>query len=275
MQISDIPARLPIPFANSGPKNSIPTASQIAITPGAASLTDGFPPLTMTPVAAGGVPPFGQDMNGILFATSAWSRWVAAGAPVSYDATFQTAIGGYPRGAMLVSSVPGRFWVSTVDNNVTNPNSGGAGWQPFAPSGAGVLVSLASPLTIGNNSETAVTWPTPIYDDLTFWSSGAPTRLTIPSNVSRIRISCQTTWDNQTSGDRKMRVVKNGADEGNGLPAMRLPSAGSGDVTALNAAGGVVNVTAGDYLQLLVIQDRGANLDLRATNTWMQIEVVR
>ena len=33
---------------------------------GAASYTDGFPPLNFTPVAAGGVPPYGADMNGIL-----------------------------------------------------------------------------------------------------------------------------------------------------------------------------------------------------------------
>ncbi|NKE43590.1 hypothetical protein HB662_02295 [Roseomonas frigidaquae] len=141
--------------------------------------------------------------------------------------------------------------------------------------GRGVLVSLASPMTIGNASETIVTWPTPIYDDAGFWVSGFPTSLTVPAGVSRIRVVCQATWDNEAVGDRKMRVLINGVEEGDGLPAMRLPSAGDLDVTILNASGGVVPVTPGDYIQLAVFQDRGANLNLRATNTWMYIEALR
>lgn len=141
--------------------------------------------------------------------------------------------------------------------------------------GRGVLVALTSAVTIGNAAETMVTWPAPIYDDAGFWSSGAPTRLTVPSGVSRIKVSAQTTWDNQATGDRKFRVLRNGSQEGNGLPAMRLPTAGVVDVTVLNASGGIVAVTPGDYIQLAVLQDRGANLDLRAVNTFMHIEVLR
>jgi hypothetical protein len=131
MLASAIPAKLSIPFANSGTKNTIPTASQIGVTPGAASLTDGFPPLTMTAVAAGGVPPFGQDMNGILYAMSAWQQWQGAGGQVAYDISFSTSIGGYPKGAVLTSTTAGMFWVSTADNNTTNPDSGGSNWLPM------------------------------------------------------------------------------------------------------------------------------------------------
>ena len=79
MQLSNSPGKLVLPFASAGNKNSIPVDSQIGITPGAASLADGFPPLTMTPVTAGGVPPTGPDMNGILFELSAVVRWANAG----------------------------------------------------------------------------------------------------------------------------------------------------------------------------------------------------
>lgn len=75
MQASNIPSKVPLPFANSGTKNAIPTASQIGVTPGAASLTDGFPPLTMTPLASGGVPPAGADFNGILNLITAIQQW--------------------------------------------------------------------------------------------------------------------------------------------------------------------------------------------------------
>lgn len=141
--------------------------------------------------------------------------------------------------------------------------------------GRGVLVALSSNAVIANAVETMITWPAPIYDDAGFWGVGAPTRLTVPVGVSRLRITCQTTWDAQATGDRKLRVLKNGSIEGNGLPAMRLSGAGAADVTILNASAGIVPVTPGDYIQLAVYQDRGANLDLRAVNTWMHVEAAR
>lgn len=53
-----------------------------------------------------------------------------------YDAAFQTAVGGYPAGAEVLSATtPGLSWMSTTDNNTTNPDTGGAGWlaQYFSP----------------------------------------------------------------------------------------------------------------------------------------------
>lgn len=139
MDDSSIPTRFPIPWANSaGPSfiRTIPTNSQIPIQAGAASLTDGFPPDCFTPVGAGGTPPFGQDFNGILNEITKWLIWYQGGAPVGYDATFSTGQDGYAAGAILASnSVLGRFWFSTVDNNTTNPDSGGANWIPFYPAG--------------------------------------------------------------------------------------------------------------------------------------------
>src|SRR3974390_2568095 len=78
---------------------TVPETSQIGIIPGAASLVDGSPPLNFEQIASGGIPPWGADANGILNLITAWLQWVAAGgAPVGYDATFSTKIGGYPLG---------------------------------------------------------------------------------------------------------------------------------------------------------------------------------
>jgi hypothetical protein len=147
MRDIDIPTRFVIPWANSaGPSTirAIPVASQISITPGAASLTDGFPPLTMQPEASGGVPPFGQDWNGILQQITKWNQWSQAGAPVGYDATFSTSIGGYPNGAVLSSAAGGgNYWISTVDNNTSNPDAGGANWAAAGSSGG--ILQLAVP----------------------------------------------------------------------------------------------------------------------------------
>lgn len=147
MQTSDTPLKLDIPFANSATlgtyKRLIPKASQIGITAGAASLTDGFPPLNFTPLSGGGVPPFGQDMNGILYELSGWSRWQAAGGPVFYDSAFATAIGGYPLGALVASTTTGFFWVSIVEDNTTDPDASGAGWQALVAPGSVANLQLA------------------------------------------------------------------------------------------------------------------------------------
>lgn len=128
MQASNAPSKSPVPFAEGGSKNTIPVASQIGVTPGLASFTDGFPPLTMTPLAAGGVPPRGQDFNGILYFLSAAVRWKQAGGSYVYDLSFATSVGGYPKGAILLKADLSGFWISTVDSNVANPDTGGAGW---------------------------------------------------------------------------------------------------------------------------------------------------
>lgn len=134
MKISDLPARFPIPFGNSASGSyirTIPEASQIGVQDGAASLTTGFPPLNFLPVGAGGVPPFGQDFNGILRQITQWSRWQGAGGAVPYDSDFSTAIGGYPQGAIVIANSGNTLYLNTVDDNTTNPNSGGANWVPL------------------------------------------------------------------------------------------------------------------------------------------------
>lgn len=132
MQSSSIPPKFPIPWANSaGSANvrSVPTASQISIQAGAASLTDGFPPLNFIPVSAGGVPPFGQDMNGILKQTTQWLQWQGAGGPIRYDSSFAATVGGYPAGALILSNSGHVVYQSLVDNNLNDPNATNTNWR--------------------------------------------------------------------------------------------------------------------------------------------------
>ena len=107
----------------------VPVASQIGITAGAASFTDGFPPLTRTALGAGGIPPSGEDMNGILYMVTQLLAWSCSGGFYKYSSTQSTAIGGYPLGAVLQSTDgTNHFWLNTTANNTTNPDSGGSGW---------------------------------------------------------------------------------------------------------------------------------------------------
>lgn len=174
MSQSQIPTKIGIPFGNGAGApyiRTIPQASQIGIQNCAASWTDGFPPLTFVPASAGGCPPFGQDFNGVLNAISTWSRWMQANAGLPWDSAFSSAIGGYPKGALVQSNVLiGRIWYSTADNNVTNPDAttGASGWTVlpgtyaagapiavFASSSAPPNAVPANGLTIGNASSNA------------------------------------------------------------------------------------------------------------------------
>ena len=133
MKLTDIPTKFPVPFGNSATSSFIRVVPQTTTDPCAASLNLGFPPNTFQPIGAGGCPPDGRDFNGILNNSTAWNRWQNAGGPLAYDSAFSTAINGYPKGTVLTSATFGQFWISTADDNTSDPDTGGANWIGFTP----------------------------------------------------------------------------------------------------------------------------------------------
>jgi hypothetical protein len=136
MQDSNVPAKYPVLFASSAPAGNvtspIPATAQ---SNGLVSFPTGWQQINFTPLAAGGVPPWGKDFNGLFNVVTAWQQWAQAGGPIFYDAAFSAAIGGYPKWAMLANAATvGLFWISLVDNNTTDPDAGGANWLPFPTS---------------------------------------------------------------------------------------------------------------------------------------------
>lgn len=128
------PACTPAAPIAGGKTSPFPAPSQISVQDGTASLNDGFVPLNMTDPTAGGIPPFGIDMNGILYLISAWAAYLGAGQIPAYDATLQTAMGGYALGARIQQAGnTNAVWISTVDGNMTNPDAAGAGWLSSVP----------------------------------------------------------------------------------------------------------------------------------------------
>lgn len=125
MKLTDIPALIQRAWANAGGKNTIPNSGG---SPGQATWDTGFPPLTMTPLAAGGIPPSGLDMNGGLFALSAVLRWISGGGGMLYDAAYVAQVGGYPKGAKLLNNAGTGYFINQTDDNSTDPNAGGANW---------------------------------------------------------------------------------------------------------------------------------------------------
>lgn len=79
------PSLIATPFAQNGNKNAIPASNNGA--EGLASMSLGFPPITETPVAIGGMPPQRKDFNGILYILSAFAFYQQSGGIFSYSAT--------------------------------------------------------------------------------------------------------------------------------------------------------------------------------------------
>lgn len=147
MLASQAPDRIPLAFATSGTKNVIPEQAGDITNPNDASYESGFPPITMTPVASGGLPPNGADFNGILFALSALARWQSAGGQMKYSSAFanDSNVGGYPKGAVLESTDGSTLWLCLADNTTSDPDAGAsANWTSLASYGIASITGLTN-----------------------------------------------------------------------------------------------------------------------------------
>ena len=124
------PKRLTKAFAEEGLKNTIPEVATENTPANAATYTKGFPSVTMTPIAVGGQPPSGKDMNGILYEISSHIAYMNKGGQYKFDADFCEEIGGYDISAIVLSDDGMTEYINTVANNKTNPNTtGSVGWK--------------------------------------------------------------------------------------------------------------------------------------------------
>lgn len=118
------PKLLSKPWASDGLKNNIPAERGGGLAQEAATYAEGFPSITMTPISVGGKPPSGKDMNGVLYEISAHTVWQNQGGRYRFDQAFCDAVGGYPKGAVLINDTLDTEYISLADANTHNPNNG-------------------------------------------------------------------------------------------------------------------------------------------------------
>lgn len=120
----------------------VPNVSPGLANPNRASFDTAFPAICFQPVNVGGKPPAGEDFNGIFFMLSQYALAMQAGqAIVPYDAGTQAALGGYALNALVANAAGNGFWLSAVANNMTDPDTGGAGWAVFPPTPTGLVAT--------------------------------------------------------------------------------------------------------------------------------------
>lgn len=113
MENNSLPKVLPNPIAAYGIKNDIPadaTGTYLA------SINEGYPEVTMTPVDEGGVPPAGGDLNGMFNLLSQFYYFTQNGGAYTFNKNISDAIGGYPKGAVLWNNGSGGVRSQVVSN---------------------------------------------------------------------------------------------------------------------------------------------------------------
>ena len=135
MNSSDAPSRISKAFGVNGLKNTIPVDSSTSTdNNGVATFDKGFPEVTMQPLSAGGIPPSGRDVNGVLYSTTIQQQWQNAGMTYPFSQSFSDSVSGYPKGAIVPSSVYTGQWLNLNEANGTAPESptgASTGWVPI------------------------------------------------------------------------------------------------------------------------------------------------
>ena len=132
MNSSDTPSRITKAFGVNGLKNTIPVDSSTSTdNNGVATFDKGFPAITMHPLNAGGIPPSGKDINGVLYSTTLQQQWQNAGMTYPFSQDFSDAVSGYPKGAIVPSSVYTGQWLN-LNEAIGTTFGAGDGSSTFA-----------------------------------------------------------------------------------------------------------------------------------------------
>lgn len=114
-----------------------------------ASFQEGWPSITSTPIADGGLPPNRLDFNGIGTLLTTWLYAIQQGQFTTFDSTVSTKIGGYPQNATLwyvSGGVPQYMVRSKVANNTESDLTNTTYWEPITlnPMGGAMVGTLTS-----------------------------------------------------------------------------------------------------------------------------------
>lgn len=114
-----------------------------------ASFQEGWPEITSTPIADGGIPPNRLDFNGLGTLLTSYAYAWQQGQFVTFDEKVSNAIAGYPKGAVLwyvVNGAPQYLVQSLVANNTNSNLADTSVWQPLtiSPMGMAMLGTLAN-----------------------------------------------------------------------------------------------------------------------------------
>lgn len=174
MPVSE-PSKYTTLWSQSGIRFDIPPAADPVT--GKAGFDVGFSSINMASESAGGIPPWGQDFNGIFYSLTRAAQYTQAGGIPSFDSDLAAAVGGYGKGAVILGDDGETLWQCALSGSTSDPNAGSPEWVnlllkilpkrsfsgndhiriPDTPNG--LIIQWGSKLSEGN--ATAVNFPIP------------------------------------------------------------------------------------------------------------------
>lgn len=159
---------------------------------------------------------------------------------------------------------------------VTEINDGGNEILNITKPFRGALVSDTSGTAISDDVATALPFDTEAYDTDTIHDNATNnTRLTVPSGVTKVRVSGNfEAIYTASSVDIWVTIRKNGSFTYVGVPYY-TSSIDSSTFHAANISSPPLEVTAGDYFEMWVTVDsNGGSPTLTADGTWLAMEII-
>lgn len=136
----------------------------------------------------------------------------------------------------------------------------------------GALVYFSTAPTILTATDTTASWTAVSEDTDGFYSTSAPTRLSVPAGIDRVVLRAQIQWDTSTTGIRNIGMYKDG-----GFFAGRgVSTVPAGGVAIQNITSAPVSVTSTAYFELVVYHTHSTSLGLGVDNyrSWFSIQSV-
>ena len=198
--------------------------------------------------------------------TSSTSTTTAA-VPASVKSAYDLADGAIAKTTVTTAgdiiyrnaTVPTRLGIGTA-NQVLRVNSGATApeWATVStsPTFVGALASTRATQTLSNNTMTAISLATEIYDTNGFHSNVTNnSRFTIPSGKDGTYLFFATGGTDYYTGGLGVRFAKNGTNFSSAYFGFGAPASGLfiGSLTT------VISLVAGDYVELVLIQNSGSN----------------
>lgn len=146
----------------------------------------------------------------------------------------------------------------------------GPDWQPSAAGGTFVQVYRASDFSLPTSTQTNVVLETVVADASAFWSSGAPTRFTVPTGQGgKYVVVAQASIDVNYIGNLWVAVFKNGVNVAESV----MPAGSQVGTRAPHQTVYVADLAAGDYLEMSVYHEAGGAKNIKggAAKTFLQM----
>jgi len=145
--------------------------------------------------------------------------------------------------------------------------------NPIASSFRGALVKDAANHTLSDSTFTVLTFDTEAYDTDTIHDTVTnSSRLTVPSGVTKVRVTGMVSWSANATGIRYSYIYINNSPSYTGRGAIHQDGSSTSQLDqAISTA--IVEVTSGDYFELFSYQSSGGNLDV-LSSTWLAMEII-